>query len=496
MGPQFAHLAKNLPTAYQQPDVIDTTLQRECEAGRILGPFISQPLPNFCSSGLGLIPKHDGGWRIIYHLSAPRGSSINDYIDSSLYSLSYCSIDDAYRIINKLGPGALLSKIDLKDAFHLIPVRPADWNLQGIHWKQNFYIDTCLPFGLRSAPYLFNRFSDALHWILQHNYGVEHLLHYLDDFFTAGSANSDTCDRNLHTMLTLCETLNAPIKPSKVEGPTTSLTFLGIHLDTISMEANITEERKQSLLQELTMLQGRHKCTKRELLSLIGKLSFSCKILPAGRIFLRRLIDLTTTIKHLHHHVRITTNARLDLRWWLDFLPSWSGKTLILESHWTPSTRMQLSTDASGTIGWGAYWSGRWLQGRWTEAQLNMDITWKELYAIVMAVHTWGSLWQRKRILFHCDNQAVVDIWKSGSTRASETMALVRLLYFAAAKHNINVCIVHIDGADNVIADCLSRFMQDRFKQLAPLANPAADNIPAWPIQSFIEASCSAAILV
>ena len=99
-------------------------------------------------------------------------------------------------------------------------------------------------------------------------------------------------------------------------------------------------------------------------------------------------------------------------------------------------------------------------------------------------------------MLFHCDNQAVVDIWKSGSTHASETMALVRLLYFAAAKHNINVCIVHIDGTNNVIADCLSCFKQDRFKQLAPLANPAADNIPAWPIQSFIEASCSAAILV
>ena len=152
-------------------------------------------------------------------------------------------------------------------------------------------------------------------------------------------------------MLTLCKTLNAPIKPSKMEGPTTSLTFLGIHLDTISMEANITEERKQSLLQELTMLQSQHKCTKRELLSLIGKLSFSCKILPDGRIFLRRLIDLTTTVKHLHRHIRITTNAHLDMRWWLNFLPSWSGK--ILESHWTPSTMMQLSTDASGTIGWG-----------------------------------------------------------------------------------------------------------------------------------------------
>ena len=138
----------------------------------------------------------------------------------------------------------------------------------------------------------------------------------------------------------------------------------------------------------------------------------------------------------------------------------------------------------------------RWLQEGWTEAQLSMDITWKELYAIVMAVHTWGSPWQRKRIPFHCDNQAVVDIWESGSTRASETTALVRLLYFAAVGHNIDVCIVHIDGANNVIVDCLSCFKQDIVKQLAPLANPAMDNIPAWPIQSFIEAFCSVAILV
>ena len=227
-GPQFAHLARNLPTAYQKPDVIDATLQRECKAGRILGPFTSPPLPNFRSSGLGLIPKHDEGWRMIYHLFAPHDYSINDYIDSSLYALLYCSIDDVYRIINKLGSGALLSKIALKDAFRLIPEQPEDWNLLGIHWKQNFYIDMCLPFGLRLAPYLFNCFSDALHWILQHNYGVEHLLHYLDDFFTAGPANSDICDSNLHAMLTPCKTLNAPIKPSKVEGPTLSLTFLGI----------------------------------------------------------------------------------------------------------------------------------------------------------------------------------------------------------------------------------------------------------------------------
>ena len=183
------------------------------------------------------------------------------------------------------------------------------------------------------------------------------------------------------------------------------------------------------------------------------------------------------------------------MQWWLDFLPGWSGTSLILESNWTP-TNIQLFTDVSGTNGWGAYWSGKWLQGQWSETQLQMDITWKELFAIVMAVHTWGALWQKQKILIHCDNLAVVAIWESGSTRAKETMALVRLLYYCAARYNINICIVHIAGVNNVIADCLSRFQQEKFWQLAPLANPIPDTIPVWPIQSFIDASCSAAFLV
>ena len=227
-----------------------------------MGPFQTPPLENFRTSGLGVVPKHDGGWRIIYHLSAPDGLSINDFIDPFSYSLKYCSIDDACTIINKLGPGALLSKINLKDAFRLIPIQSSDWNLLGICWRQKFYIDTCLPFGLRSAPYLFNRGSIALHWIFKNNYGIEHLLHYLDDYFAAGPANSDACEKNLHAMLALCEKLNVPIKPSKVEGPTTTLTFLGILLNTTSMEASITSERKQALLQELSSTHARKKCTK------------------------------------------------------------------------------------------------------------------------------------------------------------------------------------------------------------------------------------------
>ena len=324
---------------------------------------------------------------------------------------------------------------------------------------------------------------------------MQHLLHYLDDFFTAGPATSSQCAQNLQSMFTLCEKINAPIKLSKVEGPTTSLTFLGIHLNSTTMEASISDDRKSALLDELHWMKHRDKCMKRELLSLVGKLSFCCKVLPAGRIFLRRMIDLSNTVTHLHHRIGLTTEARLDIQWWLDFLPGWSGTSLILNTRWIPSVALHLYTDASGAHGWGAYWDGRWLQSRWSLPQTEMDITWKELFAIVLAVHTWGHFWSRRKILFHCDNQSVVDIWDKGSTRAPHTMALVRLLYFCASTHNINVCVIHVPGVCNDIADSLSHFQMDRFRRVAPKANPLPDHIPAWPMQSFTAASCSAGIM-
>ena len=158
-GPQFSHCCNNLSSAFQQPSV---ALASECSAGRILEPFQSPPLPNLRCSGLGVIPKHDSGWCTIYHLSAPHGSSINDYIDPEQYSLSYCSVNDAFAIVNTLGKGALMVKIDLK--MHSVSSRSGQRT--GTYLAYVGYIDTCLPFGLCSALFLFNQLSTANHWIL------------------------------------------------------------------------------------------------------------------------------------------------------------------------------------------------------------------------------------------------------------------------------------------------------------------------------------------
>ena len=89
----------------------------------------------------------------------------------------------------------------------MIPVWKLDWELLGMQWNSMFYVDTCLPFGLRSAPFLFNEFADTLEWILKNNYNLKWVLHYLDDYVLAGPPGLASCEDDLRCFLQVCENL-------------------------------------------------------------------------------------------------------------------------------------------------------------------------------------------------------------------------------------------------------------------------------------------------
>ena len=161
-----------------------------------------------------------------------------------------------------------MGKMDLKNAFRLLPVRRLDWHLLGIFRHNHWYLDKYLPFGLRSSPFLFNQLAEALEWILIHNYEIANLIHYLDDFFTAGSPHSQECHNNMSFMASLCARVNAPLKAEKTEGPTTTLTFLGIELNSATMTASISADRKEELIHTLS---GYSSIATTKLSSLFGR---------------------------------------------------------------------------------------------------------------------------------------------------------------------------------------------------------------------------------
>ncbi|XP_077863268.1 uncharacterized protein LOC144346270 [Saccoglossus kowalevskii] len=248
---------------------------------------------------------------------------------------------------NKCGQSSLLAKIDIQHAFRLCSVRKDDWNLLGFKWLGCYFFDRVLPFGLRSAPYLFNQLDEAIHWIITQRANTQNLIHYLDDYLAvAPPPNSQACLHIMNTMLSVCKELGVPIAKEKVEGPSSTLTFLGIELDTVKMVIRLPDDKLNDLLQVLPTWLHKTSSTKQELLSLIGTLSFAYLLV---RIFLRRMINLSTSVTNINSIVALTENFRLDVQWWCDFLPSWSGSASFLVSNWSPATKLELFTDASGS---------------------------------------------------------------------------------------------------------------------------------------------------
>ena len=476
--------SSNHGSALNNPDIISKKLMNEVELGRVAGPYDYLPLEHLKISPIGLVPKSTpGDFRLIFDLSFPRGSSINAGIDQEDSSVIYTNFDEVIKMVLKEGKGSYLIKTDIKSAFRLLPINPSDFELLGMKFQGKYYIDKCLPFGLSVSCNLFEKFSCFLEWQIKQNSNSDNIIHYLDDFCG--------CDKDKKGALSLLEksletfeTLGVPIAPEKIEGPSTKIKFLGLEVDTIAMEIRLPEDKLNALKACVkdTILKKGKKISLRELQSLIGKLNFACRAIAPGRAFLRRLIDATIGIRCPHHRIRVSNAMVADLQVWQLFLENFNGVQMMVDL-WT-SNPLDLYTDASGEIGYGAYFHGHWAFGKWPlwlkRMRSGLHITFKELFPIVLSLVLWGHEWANQKVTFHCDNQAIVFCINKQSTREKSSMHLLRMLVALCLKHNIVFKAVHIAGKSNAIADALSRLQILRFKELAPQADPLTTPVPNY----------------
>ena len=284
-GPRAPRISHNWPSAFDHFDAVQQCIEKDIRLGVTAGPFDSPPFENFVGSPMGAFTKkRSTKVRVIHNLSWPPGSSINDFIDIEDYRVKYMSVDDVVEQIRLLGPGCQLAKLDLADAFKHIPVTPSDWEPLGYTWyvwdpvqgqyQLKHYFDYMIEFGARSSPHLFNNFADGAQYVMVYD-GVTYVEHYLDDFITAGPADSDTCANNLQIMLDTCDHLGFAVNPQKLVPATTRLEFLGITLDTDTMETSISDERMADVMDELQKWTDRRTCTKRDCsLSLVNSRLF------------------------------------------------------------------------------------------------------------------------------------------------------------------------------------------------------------------------------
>jgi len=195
--------------------------------------------------------------------------------------------------------------------------------------------------------------------------GINDLFHYIDDFITVGCPGSSECASNVLIMKRTCSDTGTPIELDKCEGPATLISFLGLEVDSEAQEVRLPQEKLSQLLSLLHAWRGRKACRKRELLSLIGLLSHACKAVRPGRAFLRRIINLSTVVKHLDHYLRLSRSARSDIEWWFQFASRWNGTAMMTPVN-KASPQSMITSDASGKWGCGGFCGPYWFQLCWT----------------------------------------------------------------------------------------------------------------------------------
>ena len=423
---------RNMFSAEQHPEVVNAYIQGEVESNRMLlvGKEDLPEAKQIHCSPFGVIPKKNkpGHWRLILDLSSPEGNSVNDGIAKELASLSYVSVDDMIAVIAKLGEGAILAKLDMKQAYRHVPVSPLDRHYLGMQWGGNIYIDAALPFGLRSAPLLFTAIADTVQWVAQQE-GVKHVLHYIDDFVTIGRPGSPECANNLATITTVCNAMSLPIENKKTEGSATCITFLGIEIDSVAMEIRLPADKLALLKENLARWQGKKSVRKRNLLSLIGSLSHACKVVRSGRAFLRRLLAMSSDVEELDHFVRLNSCAMAEVEWWYVFGSSWNGVSMLLSVNKVNPT-FSITTDASGSWGCGGFSGSQWFCLPWNSIGASLHITVQELIPITLAAALWGRNWSGHSVQVWCDNEAAVNIINQNSSKDLDASHLLRCLAF------------------------------------------------------------------
>ena len=473
-GPRESRTCVNWPSVQQFEPQVRASIEKDVSLGRKLGPFLCPPCADFIASPLGAFQKRSSGKvRVVHDLSYPRGRSVNDFVSREECSVQYLSMDSVVSAVKKFGRNALLAKADLSDAYHHVLVHPDDWSLLGsVYICEDgtvlYYVSTVLPFGLSPAPAKFTDIAIASKLIMLYG-GASYIDQYLDDFITMGPAGSSECQSNLGIMLETFQRLGFSVNPQKVsKEPTTVLEFLGIVIDTNLLQLRISKDRLDAVMEELLQWKSRTSAKKRNILSLIGKLTFVSRVVRSGRTFVRRLIDTAKKAKHLHHSVRLSKAFQADIDWWLEYLPQWNGVSVFFDDLWISNTDMDLFTDASD-LAVAGYFKGDWFVLPASKAQ---SINWRELYAVVVAAATFGQHWTGKRIVFHCDNMCVVHVLCSGTSKNVALMNLVRRLFYIAAMYQFECRAQYINTHANSTADSLSRYQWDIFHRVAPNASP------------------------
>ncbi len=467
---------------------VDGELLKQVQLGRRIGPFDVPPFSNFMVSPMSIAyKKHSQKMRLVHDYSFPRygecSTSVNAFIPDEAREVDMTSFDSAIELLLKLharedSAKLYMYKLDVESAFRLLPVHPDDYHLMGMVWRQKYYVDLVVAFGIGSSCNIWERVAKLAEWIVRYHYKVECLIHYVDDFFGV-SSSSQLSASQLQSVRAAFRLLGIPISEEKTVGPIETITFLGIEIDTVTRTVRLDQERLSRVQAELAQWIGRSTASINDLQSIAGVLCFCSRAIRPGRTFCRRIFNyiafLSKRESNIKKPLRLSYSVKADLQWWNKFIVQFNGKMSYMPFSRTilpipENDPYYIATDACSR-GWGAVFGPHWICGQFTEQQ-NRDamreerdsMPYKEMLSVVIAACTWAHLWKEKHIYIHTDCEDVMFALNKGDSKNPPLMHLIRILTYIAIEYQFDYKLVHIAGVTNIAPDLLSRAEIEQFR--------------------------------
>ena len=361
-----------------------------------------------------------------------------------------------------------------------------------------YFCDKCLPFGASISCALFQKFSDALKWILDWKLKCSRrITNYLDDFLFIAWAKF-IANMMVKEFINICEQINCPVAHDKTEFAMQFCVFLGILLDGQWHILVIPEEKRTKALASLNWVIHKKKVTIKQIQCLTGLLNFLNKAIIPGSAFTRRMYAKLWTdhngkrLKH-YHHVQLDSEFRADCRIWTTFLEYYQATGLcrpFIDIDKAESAEvLEFFTDASKgvTKGFGCVFKKSFTWGIWEVGYIKKydpSIEYLEHYALCVGIFTSANQLRDTRIVVFCDNMAVVHMINDTSSSCKNCMYLIRKLMLNNLIYNRRVFAKYISTKANSRADVLSRGLIGKYFKLAPHSNKTPDPIPEelWPL--------------
>lgn len=452
--PTFTHHNSALLHAAHVDHYIDT----ERSHNALVGPFSAAPFTWIQTSPLMTREKRGSPHRrVILNLSAPTGQSVNAGIPRDCYlgapfKLSLPTANSLKTQIIEAGRGCFLWSRDLSRGYRQLRTDPLDWPLLGIRWRGSYYFDCAIPFGLRFGAKCMHETTSAVTTLLNRE-GFPSLC-YIDDIAGA-HADANTAQHGFTRAQQLLDDLGLREADEKATPPSTSMTWLGVHFDTVAMTMSIPDTKIEECLQITNSWINKTRCTTSQLRSILGKLFHISQCSHTLRLFVNRLLDLLRSAPE-QGVINIDNEARADIAWINTFLPQYNGIQLITP---TPSLDIPLIVDSCLT-GAGAHFGKLAYHCAYPAhiKDMNLHITQLEMLNTMAAIRLWAQHMAGHTLLVRCDNEAAVSVLQTGRGRDKILLQCARIIWIYTARHKVTIQVRHIAAADNQLADDLSRY--------------------------------------